>query len=115
MWLAKSRSVDTQAAALSHIFWPVIAATFIAAFISWAIFLRPPSSFSDGKKAGLVTVFLCYLLGIIPIAVVGGSWDGLTGIMSVYFTAFLFGQIATFWASYPIGAFFGRWIAKRML
>ena len=115
VWLAKSRSVDTQAAALSHLFWPGIAATFIAAFIGWAIFLRPPKNYSDGKKAGLVTVFLCYFLGIIPIAIIGGSWDGLSGVISVYLTVFLLAQIVTFWVTYPIGAFFGRWIAKRML
>jgi len=113
--LALSQSVDTQAAALANILWPTVGTVFLAALIGWAVFLRPPQNVSAGKKAGLLTVFLCYLLGLIPLAIEAGSWDGMVGVLSIYFVVFVFGQIATFWIAYPIGAIFGRWIAKRML
>ena len=113
--LAQSRTVDTLNAAVSNILALTIFASFLAAIIGWAIFLRPPKRLTDGKKAGVLTVFLCYLFCTGPIAVEGGSWDGVIGVVSVYFIIFIFGQIATFWFTYPIGAAFGRWIAKRML
>ena len=113
--LAQSRTVDTLNAAVSNILVLTVFASFLAALIGWAIFLRPPKQLTDGKKAGVLTVFLCYVFCIGPIAVEAGSWDGLLGVITIYLTLFIFGQIATFWFTYPIGAAFGRWIAKRML
>ena len=113
--LAYSQSVDVRAAIISDTLMLTVGASFLAALIGWAIFLRPPKQISDGKKAGRLTVFLCYLFCIGPIAVAAGSWDGLLGVGTYYFSLFVFGQIATFWITYPIGAWFGRWVAKRML
>ena len=115
IWTAHKLSVDTNAAVLSNILWPTAAAVFLAAFIGWAVFLRPPKISSDGKKAGRLTVFLSYLFGIMPLAIEAGSWDGIGGIMTIYFAVFILGQIATFWIAYPIGALFGRRIAAQML
>ena len=115
IWAAYTLSVDTQAAVLSNIMLPTICAVFLAALIGWAVFLSPPKTLSDGKKAGLLTVFLCYLFAIIPLSIESGNWDGVLGVATVYFVIFVFGQIATFWVTYPIGMFLGRWIAARML
>jgi len=115
IWIAYSLSIDIEAAVLSHILWPTIGATCLAALIGWAVFLRPPKDVSDGKKAGLLTVFLCYLFAIIPLSIEAGNWDGALGVAKVYLIIFVFGQIATFWVTYPIGVFFGRWVARRML
>jgi hypothetical protein len=115
IWTAHKLSVDTQAALFSNILWPTIGAVFLAALIGWTVFLRRPTKLSDGKKAGVFTIFLCYLLGLIPLAVEAGSWDGLWGVVRIYLALFALVQIASFWLAYPIGALFGRWIAKRML
>ena len=115
VWLARLVSVDTRAALFSNILGTTMAAVFLAAFMGWAVFLRPPKTSSDGKKAGLLTVFLCYLIGIIPLAIEAGSWDGLLGILTIYFAVFILGQVSTFWIIYPIGAIFGRRIAAQML
>ena len=115
IWTAHKLSVDTQAAVLSNILWPTTGAVFIAAIIGWAVFLRQPKQLSDGRKAGLLTVFLCYLLAPMPMAIEAGSWDGIIGVAKFYVTVFVLGQIVSFWVTYPIGAIFGRWIAKRMI
>ena len=115
IWTAHKLSVDTEAAVLANIMWPTIGAVFFAALIGWAVFLRYPKQLSDGIKAGLLTVFLCYLFGPIPLAIEAGSWDGVLGVAKFHGMVFVFGQIVSFWVAYPIGALFGRWIAKRML
>ena len=115
IWTAHKLSVDTEAAVLANIMWPTVGAVFFAALIGWAVFLRRPKQLSDGIKAGLLTVFLCYLFGPIPLAIEAGSWDGVLGVAKFHGMVFIAGQIASFWVAYPIGALFGRWIAKRML
>ena len=115
IWTAHKLSVDTEAAVLANIMWPTVGAVFFAALIGWAVFLRRPKQLSDGIKAGLLTVFLCYLFGPIPLAIEAGSWDGVLGVAKFHGMVFVFGQIVSFWVAYPIGALFGRWIAKRML
>ena len=115
IWTAHKLSVDTEAAVLANIIWPTVGAVFFAALIGWAVFLRYPKQLSDGIKAGLLTVFLCYLFGPIPLAIEAGSWDGVLGVAKFHGMVFVFGQIVSFWVAYPIGALFGRWIAKRML
>ena len=115
IWTAHKLSVDTEAAVLANIMWPTVGAVFFAALIGWAVFLRYPKQLSDGIKAGLLTVFLCYLFGPIPLAIEAGSWDGVLGVAKFHGMVFVFGQIVSFWVAYPIGALFGRWIAKRML
>ena len=115
IWAAHKLSVDTSAAVLSNILWPTVGAVFLAALMGWIVFLRRPKQLSDGIKAGLLTVFLCYLFGPIPLAIEAGSWDGILGVAKFYGMVFIAGQIVSFWAAYPIGAFFGRWITKRML
>ena len=115
IWTAHKLSVDTEAAVLANIIWPTVGAVFFAALIGWAVFLRRPKQLSDGIKAGLLTVFLCYLFGPIPLAIEAGSWDGVLGVAKFHGMVFVFGQIVSFWVAYPIGALFGRWIAKRML
>ena len=115
IWTAHKLSVDTEAAVLANIMWPTVGAVFLAALIGWAVFLRRPKQLSDGIKAGLLTVFLCYLFGPIPLAIEAGSWDGVLGVAKFHGMVFVFGQIVSFWVAYPIGALFGRWIAKRML
>ena len=115
IWTAHKLSVDTEAAVLANIMWPTVGAVFFAALIGWAVFLRRPKRLSDGIKAGLLTVFLCYLFGPIPLAIEAGSWDGVLGVAKFHGMVFVFGQIVSFWVAYPIGALFGRWIAKRML
>ena len=115
IWTAHKLSVDTEAAVLANIIWPTVGAVFFAALIGWAVFLRRPKQLSDGIKAGLLTVFLCYLFGPIALATEAGSWDGVLGVAKFHGMVFVFGQIVSFWVAYPIGALFGRWIAKRML
>ena len=115
IWTAHKLSVDIEAAVFANIMWPTVGAVFFAALIGWAVFLRRPQRLSDGIKAGLLTMFLCYLFGPIPLAIEAGSWDGVIGVAKFYGIVFIIGQIASFWAAYPIGAFFGRWIAKRLL
>ena len=115
IWTAHKLSVDTEAAVLANIMWPTVGAVFFAALIGWAVFLRRPKRLSDGVKAGLLTVFLCYLFGPIPLAIEAGNWDGALGVAKFHGMVFIAGQIASFWVAYPIGALFGRWIAKRML
>jgi len=125
IWLAYKFSVDIEAAVLSDILWPTTAASLFAAVMGWAIYLRPSAKAprgktvagkktSGGKRAGLLTVFLCYLFGALPMAIAAGSWDGFLGIAKTHVVIFLGGQIATGWITYPIGAVFGRWIEKRM-
>lgn len=115
IWTAHKLSVDTEAAVLANIMWPTVGAVFFAALIGWAVFLRRPKQLSDGIKAGLLTVFLCYLFGPIPLAIEAGSWDSIIGIAKFHGMVFVLGQIVSFWAAYPIGALFGRWVAKRMV
>ena len=115
IWTAHKLSVDIEAAVLSNILWPTMSLVFLAALIGWAVFLRRPKRLSDGVKAGLLTVFLCYLFGPIPLAIEAGNWDGALGVAKFHGMVFIAGQIASFWVAYPIGALFGRWIAKRML
>ena len=115
IWTAHKLSVDTEAAVLANIMWPTVGAVFFAALIGWAVFLRRPKQLSDGIKAGLLTVFLCYLFGPIPLAIEAGNWDGALGVAKFHGMVFIAGQIASFWVAYPIGTLFGRWIAKRML
>ena len=115
IWTAHKLSVDIEAAVLSNILWPTMSLVFLAALIGWAVFLRRPKRLSDGVKAGLLTVFLCYLFGPIPLAIEAGNWDGALGVAKFHGMVFIAGQIASFWVAYPIGAFFGRWIAKRLL
>ena len=115
IWTAHKLSVDIEAAVLSNIMWPTVGAVFLAALIAWAVFLRRPIQLSDGMKAGLLTVFLCYLFGPIPLAIEAGGWDSIIGIAKFHGMVFVLGQIVSFWAAYPIGALFGRWVAKRMV
>lgn len=112
--LAQSRTVDTASATISHLLFPMTCASFLATLIGWGAFLRPPLNITDGKKAGILSVFLCYLFCSFPLAISVGSWDGFMGIVVYYFLFFLTFQIATFWVTYPIGIAFGRRIVRKM-
>ena len=112
--LAQSQTVDTASATLSHLLFPMTCAGFLATCIGWGAFLRPPLTIIDGKKAGILSIFLCYLFCSLPLAISLGSWDGFMGIAIYYFLFFLIFQIATFWVTYPIGMAFGRLIVRKM-
>jgi len=88
----------------------------LIALTSWFVFMRKTPSKLKGVIAGLVTVFMSYpLLGFAIGFIYPDHPDRLTSSFNGALMLSLFGNIITFWLTYPFGALCGWFISKRML
>ena len=100
---------------LKYIF-PLACVSGIVAFTVWLLLMKKAPNHWKGVIAGIVTVFLCYpILGFLAGLTAPTETSILfSGIMGA--TAFiLFGNILTFWITYPLGAVCGFLIADNMM
>ena len=104
---------DRISVPIIELVFPFAVLSGLIAFTVWFLFMRKSPNIKKAAIAGVVTVFISYpILGFA----IGFIYPDLSSrLMSAVIAAFslaLFGNLITFWLTYPLGAIFGWFIGK---
>lgn len=96
--------------------FPLACLSGIIAFTVWLPLMKKAPNHWKGLIAGIVTVFLCYpilgfLAGLTAPQETSILFSGIMGAVELT----LFGNVLTFWITYPLGAVCGYIIADNMM
>ena len=105
---------DRMSVPIIEFVFPFAVLSGLIAFAVWFLFMRKSPNIKKAAIAGVVTVFVSYpILGFAIGFIYPDLTDRLTSAVIAAFSLAFFGNVTTFWLTYPLGAICGGLIGTR--